>query len=256
MTNLRDILQHYEKAEERFIRKAYNDFEEAKYNYIEKHLGFVNPNELEILKQLANLFEINLIVDGKYENSELKYVIAYNESMGYIPEANLCIYELKYNTKFNQLTHRQIMGTLFNAGVDTNLLGDIIVSDEGRVQIIISYELKEILLLTVHKYGNIKVTYEEIEEISINSIPMKRKVYSARSLRLDAICKMLSKVSRTKMAKVIEKGDVRVNFKVIVNTKHEITEGDLISIRGFGRYKIFKITKTNGKYNILYDEQT
>lgn len=255
MITLSNILQHYAKAEEGFVRLVYNGLEEVKYNYLEKHFYFLDPNELGIVEQLAKSFGVNLVIDGGYEDSELKYVIAYNEEMGYVPEAKLLVYELKYNRKFNNLLHKQVMGTLYNSGIDVSLIGDIVVSDDSRVQFVLSQDLEEILRLTVLKYANIKVEYVKEDTVSIVPKDMKRKVYSAKSLRLDAISKMLSKISRTKMSKNIIKGDVRVNHKVIVDPKFEIKEGDLVSIRGSGRFLIYQIVPVNNKYNILYDEQ-
>ncbi len=256
MTNLKNILQHYEKSEQRFVRQVYNDLEDVKYNYLEKNFGFLEQNEIDVVKQLANLFEVELIFKSVYDKAEYVYVVAYNKEMGYEPQVDLKILNIKYNTKFNQLAHRTIMGTLYNSGLDTRQIGDIIVNEEGKVQIIVSSMLEDVLNITVPQIGKVKVAYEEVNEINIEPIPMKAKVYSARSLRLDSICKMLSKISRTKMSKEITSGNVKVNYKVITDTNYQISEEDMISIRGIGRFVIYKIIKVNQKYNIQYGEQT
>lgn len=247
---LYNIIQHYTEQEEAFVRRIWNNVEDVYYNYAIKEIGFCNPNEIKIIQEIVKLFEVTLTINGGYAQAELQNVIVYSPE--YEIDNQVCVYELKYNTKFNELEHRHVMGTLYNQGISERLLGDIIISEDKRCQIIVAKELADTLPLLVLKYSNIKVSYEELSQVSIEAKPLSNGIRSARSLRLDAICKSVSQISRNQMVKEIKKGNIAVNHKVIVDLKYQIKENDLLSIKGYGRVTIKKIIPVNGKYNIKY----
>lgn len=69
------------------------------------------------------------------ENARLLIAPAYYELN--IADFHISLLEINYNSKFNQLTHSQILGTLINRlGIERYLLGDIIVQ-ENRAQVFI-----------------------------------------------------------------------------------------------------------------------
>ncbi len=249
--NLKDLLQHYTKDEEDLVRKVYNEAEKIYYQDSVKELGFCNPNEINIIKDICKIFDLNMIADGGYKDAELKNTIIFKTDYNY--EVDISILELLYNKKFNQIKHNQVMGTLYNLGINNNLIGDIIVSQEGDCQYVISNQVLDTILLMVNKYGNVKVSHKIVEEISIKPKPLNSKIRSSKSLRLDSICKAVTQISRNQMTKEIKKSKVRVNHKLITNLTYPIKEGDLLSIEGYGRIIIKKIIPVNGKYNIRYD---
>ncbi len=248
---LYNILQHYNDQEQSFVRKIWNSSEDVVFKNNIVQVGFCNPNECKIIEEISSLFNIKVLQNGGYEKAELKNVILLNKDIEITND--VCLFEIKYNTKFNELTHRQIMGTLYNQGISERLLGDIIVSSDKRCQFIVANELKDVLEIMVLKIGSIPVKYELINEITIEPKKLNSKIRSSRSLRIDAICKSISFISRNKIAKDILKGYVSVNHKVIKDLKYEIKEEDLISIKGHGRIIIKKIIPVNGKYNIKFE---
>lgn len=63
-------------------------------------------------------------------------------------------------------------------------------------------------------------------------------------MRLDCIVGELAKCSRTEANKYLEAEKVFVNFKEEIRASKNILEGDYITIRGKGRFKITKILGT------------
>ncbi len=63
-------------------------------------------------------------------------------------------------------------------------------------------------------------------------------------LRLDAIASAGFGMSRSKMAELIDGGDVRVNWKDITQASHQVKSGDLIAIRTKGRLEVGEIAVT------------
>ena len=64
------------------------------------------------------------------------------------------------------------------------------------------------------------------------------------SLRLDAIASAGFRVSRAKMAEMVKKGDVRVNWLPCSKPSVELSEGDLVACAGKGRVEVKEVATT------------
>lgn len=250
MSQLFKLLQHYTDSEETFVRNVFHYFEEVSLYEYPKDLGFCDPNEIKIVNELNSHFNLRVTTNGGYEGCERSKVMIMPMSYDLLPEITL--YELSYNLKFNKLEHKHIMGALYNLGINERLIGDIIVSSEGRVQIIISNEIADSLPLLQLRYANIPVKYQLIDAITIESKAPKYAIRSSRTKRLDSVCKAVTHNSRSVMSKEIKKGNVYLNHKQIKDPIKQVEIGDLLSVRGYGRAEIIDIIPVNGKFNIKY----
>ncbi len=250
MSQLFKLLQHYTASEETFVRNVFHYFEEVSLYEYPKDLGFCDPNELKIVSELNSHFNLRITTNGGYDNSERCKVMIMPESYDLTPE--ITRYELGYNLKFNKLEHKHIMGALYNLGINERLIGDIIVSSEGRVQLIVSSEITDTLPLLQTRYANIPVKYQIIDQITIESKAPKYAIRSSRTKRIDSVCKAVTHQSRTAMAKEIKKGNVYLNHKQVKDPIKQVEIGDLLSIRGYGRAEIIDIIPVNGKFNVKY----
>lgn len=251
MIVLSKVLQHYVKSEETFVRNVFHSLEDVEQKGSVKEIGFCDPNEIRIINEIAKHFEVNITANGGYENAEKKSVVITPDY--YEIENEVYIYELEYAQKFQKLKHNVVMGTLYNAGVSERKIGDIIVDDTNRCQIIVSQELYEVLPLLITEYGKIKVKYVPQSTITINSPVLQREKQNVKSLRLDSVIKGVTRSSRNEANNLINKGDVRVNYRQVKNNITQIAENDLISIKGYGRIIIKQIHAKNGKFNIDYE---
>ncbi len=250
MSQLYKILQHYNPSEETFVRNVFHYCEEVKLYEYPRELGFCDPNEQKIVDDLCKHFDLKLVKNGGYEQAERALVLILPTEYDLTPEVTK--YELTYNRKFNKLEHKHIMGALYNLGIKETLLGDIIVNDEGRVQIVISKELESTLPLLQLKYGKVTVNYELIYEITIENKALRYATRSSKTKRLDSMCKAITLKSRSSSNKEIKKGNVYVNHRQIKDPTYQVKIGDLLSIRGFGRAEIDDIIPVNGKFNVRY----
>ena len=60
------------------------------------------------------------------------------------------------------------------------------------------------------------------------------------SMRLDGIASDAYRISRTKIVVPIKAGRCRVNWKVEEDPSTNLKEGDVVSIQGFGRFKVLE----------------
>lgn len=61
------------------------------------------------------------------------------------------------------------------------------------------------------------------------------------SLRLDGICADVYRMSRSKALLPIKAGRCRVNWKVEEDPSKLLNAGDVVSVRGFGRFKVLEL---------------
>ncbi|WP_276676582.1 S4 domain-containing protein, partial [Caldibacillus debilis] len=76
------------------------------------------------------------------------------------------------------------------------------------------------------------------------------------SLRLDAVLSASVNLARQKVQQMIRQGLVKVNWKQTEDCDYPLREGDVISVRGFGRIKILGSAKTKKeKWRLLIGKQ-
>ena len=234
------IYQHFRPEERGFIDQALNWKDFVENNYAPKLTDFLDPREQQILKTIIGQQTINLSFFGGSPHTERKRALLYPD---YYQETeadyNVTLFEVKYPSKFIHLTHPQVLGTLMSIGLKRDKFGDIMLADE-RIQFFCAEEIADYVKLEVQSMGKASV---ELITAFFRSDITKRTVdrnndYSS-SLRIDTIISSIYKISRQKSQVLIHSGLVKVNWTVIENTSFECGEGDTISVRGYGRSKIF-----------------
>ena len=139
--------------------------------------------------------------------------------------------------------HKAYLGAIIKLGIKREKIGDILVSIDGA-DIIISKDIEKFLL---KELGNLtrfrKAKIEAINLEDINYIEKEKKILKINvpSLRLDALVGELARVSRSDANKYIEGERVFINFEEEVRCSKQVFEGDIITIRGKGRFTISKI---------------
>lgn len=128
-------------------------------------------------------------------------------------------------------------------GVVREKIGDILVKESGA-DVIVMPEIVKYLLTNLSELTRLRKA--DIKEIQINElekVEIKTKEYNiiVSALRLDNIIAELAKTSRMQAKELINQERVFVNFKNEIKQTKLLNEGDLISIRGKGRFKISEI---------------
>lgn len=145
--------------------------------------------------------------------------------------------------KFRTLTHRDYLGTLMSLGFDRSKTGDILVDDLGAYAVLMS-DIAEYAVRNVNKIANIGVKTHIIENFTPPKPKTAEKMCVCASARLDAVIAAALNLSRTVSEKLISNGNVKVNHRETLDRSKQINEGDLISVKGYGR---FILKETGGK---------
>ncbi|MEC4806713.1 MAG: photosystem II S4 domain protein [Jaaginema sp. PMC 1079.18] len=208
---------------------------------------FSPPDCLEAQAKFAPLAEISLLSWGGYPQAERQRIaIARSELPLDNAQVELAALDIAGNFLFDPASHRDFLGAILGTGVVREKIGDIIVLGERGAQVIVVPELVEFLSSTLKQVRSVPVQVRGIEMSELKVRPPQRKEMTTveASMRLDAIASAGFRMSRSKMADLINAGDVRINWKAAKQASTTVQSGDLISVRGKGRLEIGEVATT------------
>ena len=209
---------------------------------------FLSPPELaETQRVFSRLTEVQLIAWGGYPQAERQRLgIARSEVSLDQSQVTVVVLEIAGNFLFDTATHRDFLGAILGTGIVRDKIGDIIVLGERGAQAIVMPELGEFLQMNLIQVRSVPVKTQPIDlsELKIREPKKKELTTVEASLRLDAIASAGFSMSRSKMADLIDGGDVRVNWKDITQASYQVKSGDLIAIRTKGRLEVGEVMVT------------
>ena len=148
----------------------------------------------------------------------------------------------------DRLNHRDILGSLMGMGIVREKVGDILVSPESADLIVLD-TVADFLLSSWNSAGRARLTVTEIPaaHLHIPEVRCEEVRDTVSSLRLDCAVSLATNLSREKSAALIEGGQVSLNFFEENKISREVGEGDILSIRGYGRYVLSKVGSVSKK---------
>lgn len=206
-------------------------------------LGFLDLREQVYAQQLLRSHSADVTVSffGGYPEAERAILCV---SPAYYPEEQseypLCAVAFRYRTQM-KLTHRDVLGTLMNLGIKRDAVGDILCG-EGLSVVFARAEVAPFICEQIQRIGGEGVTaipyYDGELPIHIEYEHIRESVASPRA---DSIIKALIRCSREQAADSIRLGLVSINHVPIDSVSKSVDEGDVVSVRGHGRYYIDQI---------------
>ena len=201
--------------------------------------GFLSPAERYALEHHAPLRLARMIFRGGHEDAERTmafFLPDYMEEEDFDEGEYICA--MKITAAFGSPGHRDYMGAVLGMGVDRAWVGDILT--EGSEAYVFCQPSVLRHLESIDKVGRFGVRAGRIE---LAAIPKKEKKmqemnFTVMSLRLDAVCAGMFRLSRTEAARQINAGLVSLNYSQCMKVDAAIKEGDIISIRGSGKGKL------------------
>lgn len=142
------------------------------------------------------------------------------------------------NKGIKNLTHRDYLGTVMSLGLERKKIGDIAVSDKGAY-IFVTEDMADVVS-GIEKISNcgVRCKVVSVAECEIAAAEFEIKNIVAASMRLDAVLASLLKLSRKNASELIASGKCSVNHIETLRSDYVLNEGDLLSVRGFGRAEI------------------
>ncbi|PEJ60309.1 RNA-binding protein [Bacillus sp. AFS002410] len=232
------IYDHYRKEEHVFVDQVLSWKEQVIERYSIKLTDFLDLREQAILQSvIGNQADCHVAFYGGRLDSERKRAIIYPSY--YTPEEedySLEAFELNYATKFHTLSHRQVLGTLMSLGITRGKFGDILIKND-KIQLIVAEEIASFVENNFNSVGKspIKLMGISFKELIESDDNWQTSNGTVSSLRLDVLLSEFYNISRQKAQMLIKAGHVKVNQRIIDSTSFICEEGDLFSVKGFGR---------------------
>ena len=220
---------------------------------------FLGLAEQSALREAAPRLAVPPVLFGGCEGAER--VIARfgdGEEIGYDePFPIVCLKIAPRSQKFaDKLTHRDFLGAILNLGIERSRLGDIVIRDNvGYV-----FAREDIAVYIADSLSRIKhtdvratVTEELPEDGELYKTEMRRIQLSGE--RVDAVIAKVFSLSRDDAQALFKRGLVFVSGRCVESVSHTPRDGDVISVRGYGRfiYRGYSSLTKKGNLNIEVD---
>ncbi|MBQ9936464.1 MAG: hypothetical protein IJO70_11510 [Lachnospiraceae bacterium] len=207
--------------------------------------AFLTSAELVCLDELRDEMSfVDYETFGGYELAERQLVgFGSERALGYTGDWPIKIIKVEpLIDKFaDDLSHRDFLGAIMNLGIERNVFGDILVKDGKRAYIFAMESIADFIMdnLTKIKHTNVKTSIVEpgtdsMEDLKPTLVDMDVIVASPR---FDAIIGGATKVSRSEALNLFKAKKVTLNGRLCERNSMTLKDGDIFSIRGYGKFK-------------------
>ncbi len=202
---------------------------------------FYTPNIWKAVVKLQDHFGINIRSNGIFENSERRVLAFSSETLYYFPTK---LIRIDNSSKFNKVEHKDYMGAILSLGISRNKLGDFVTID-NECYVASCEDIFGFLANNLTKIGRYpcKISEYELSMGAVPDIKFDELNIIVTSLRLDCLVSGICNVTRSKSLALISNGSVLVDYVTIREKNYSVKYGDVITLRGYGK---FKIVTTNG----------
>ncbi|WP_071395410.1 YlmH family RNA-binding protein [Bacillus tuaregi] len=238
------IYQHFRPEEREFINQVVNWKSYVEQAYAPKLTDFLDPRQQQIVKKIVGQhMDVKWGFFGGSDHTERKRALLFPDYyQAEDSDYKISLYEVEYPRKFISIAHRDLLGSLMSLGLKREKFGDIVIVGD-RLQFYCAEEVAEYVRLQLQTVGraNVQLSTQVLSEGILPQDLWVENAVTVSSLRLDAVIAAIFQLSRQKSQSLIGSGLVKVNWTSIDNPSFECGEGDTISVRGYGRGKLFSI---------------
>jgi RNA-binding protein YlmH len=244
----REILNDYKEKDDKILLAQILDKIEITENRNKiQYTDFLDMAQYELVEKFIYKIKIrNYISYGGFEQAERKMIIIYPEKFNIdvvkknLPDIIQIIRIVLPEDLKGKYTHRDYLGAVVKLGVKREKVGDIIVDRDGA-DIIVQKEISKFLLENLGgltRFSKSKIILENIENLREVEIRREELDIIVSSNRLDNVIAELARCSRNKALEIINTERVFINFQNETKKTKQVKVGDLITIRGKGRFYI------------------
>lgn len=148
---------------------------------------------------------------------------------------------LRIDAYFGEPGHRDYLGALLALGVRREWIGDIRV--RGQTAWVFCLPSVTGQLSGLEQAGRVHVKVRQVPLSEVPPLETRRKEirFTVQSPRFDAVLSETFRLSRTGAAKLIAAGAASLNYLPCEKNDAPVSEGDVISLKGYGKAEIREI---------------
>lgn len=180
------------------------------------------------------------VLTGGHPECERKVLFFLPEWMEEL-SAEEAICAIRLEAAFGTPGHRDYLGALLGLGVKREVVGDIWVDGQSATVFCLPAVAEHLASIT--QAGRVSLSAKRIPLFEVNAPALSRKEvsFTVMSPRLDAVCSDLFRISRESAAKLIKLGAASLNYLPCLKPDAQVSPGDVISLRGYGKAQIVSI---------------
>ena len=247
------FLKIFKESDEYIISSLWNDIELCEEIEIPVFTKEFYPPAIWSYLEKNNINGLKFICMGLNSESEKKMImIAPKDYDISFMEFPLIYFKIDGENKFRELLHKDFLGTIMSLGIKREIMGDLIVKNNICFGVI-AEEKYDIISKEINKIGNIPVKFQKILSEEVPESEFKTENFLLSSLRLDSFVSAATELSRQKSVEEIEKGNVLLNYNLEKDKSAEIKEGDILTVKKYGKFKFLNIKGESRKNKIRID---
>ncbi len=243
-------LQQLKKRIAELARKSY---EHNIYTYI----GFLSMAEQDAFYSIKQeIGGIPYVMFGGNEDCERQMLrFGSAESLGYEEEFPIACLSVKpFIEKFaDELSHRDFLGALMNLGIDRSTVGDIFLQGKNAY-LFCTNNIAPFIMKNLDrvKHTNVRCVAEDAAICVPAKEPETVKV-TVSSERADAVASKVYHMSRNQSLLLFREKRIYINGRVNENNSYLLKKGDIVSVRGYGRFIYYgcEYETKKGKLSVL-----
>ena len=227
--------------EEQILRGRLSDLAQKAYNQnIYTYSHFLTPEEQTIAQDMQeNLSYITMQFSGGHALADRVLLqFGSEDEFGYPGHFPITVLKITpLIEKFSDtLTHRDYLCSIMNLGIERDTIGDILIKEKTAylfcLENISDYIMEHLVKI---KHTNVKC---EVVDSDIPALKptLKDEEFPVASLRLDGIIAQLTKCSRKEALSLFTDRKVTLNGKITGRNSTLLKEGDVFSVRGYGKF--------------------
>ena len=244
-----------ELLKKRFVELAKKSYGAGIFTFTD-FLGLAEQSVFsEVLREISG---IPYTVFGGASGAERVMIrFGSEEELGYeLPFPITTLYSVPTSPAFaEKLSHRDFLGTVLGLGIERRCIGDIILRD-GGAYIFVKDDIADFVASELTRARHTPLTTRVTENVPSGELyKTELRRVQANGERLDALIAKLYSLSREDAQRLFPKKLIFASGKCIESTSYIPKNGEIISVRGYGRfiYRGYDSLTKKGKLNITLE---
>lgn len=224
----------------------------AQYGRGVRTTGFLSDREQELARMGLSKFEGTARFWGGFSRAERQVLAVCGEGEPLKEDYGITCLKIVPAGAAGMLTHRDYLGALLGLGLEREAVGDIVTDGEKGALVYVKGVAARLIQNELTSVGRCTV---KVEPAGVQDVPAPAQMQQLRStvssMRLDAVLAAVLRTGRNKAAQLVRAGAVSVNHVETTSVHYELFEGDVLRVRGYGKYRLCQAGAQSKKGRVI-----
>lgn len=201
---------------------------------------FLEPPMEREAQSAANQAGCSIAFHGGFDAAERRIAAFYTGEVPQDWEFPIACLELKWNPKYASPGHRDLLGAVMGLGLERDATGDIALgSEDGTAYLFTHSDVESYICANLESAGRASLKVQACGDAPAIREPEGISLrITVSSQRMDGVIAAALKLSRSEAQRMIEAGLVKRNHIIEQRGDIHLEQGDLLSVRGYGRMRV------------------